>query len=598
MIATMSIRLPPLPRVCACLCILLGTGANAQHPVPGDLEAAGAAMSKGIASVHGGNLIEARRDFAEAVKLAPEIPATHAALGSVLLSQDDLTAALQELTLAHSLAPADIANNLNLARADVEARRFADAVLLFQNALVTTPPPTLSAEESLAYATALASTGNAAAAEPVLRTALETNPDSAPLNDALGTLLAQDNEIDQAVPLFEHATLADPGFNPAHFHLGVALLTLNRPDEALAPLQLAAAANPSSLEIQLQLGRTLSALHRDSEALIALHRAAELRTASTSIQALSTLALALQASGDPKSARPLFDLAIADPALTDSSALINAALSHVQTGDATGALPLYARALKLGPDSTTLREDYGAAYLQQADLNHALEQFRAGVALDPASAHLHYDLGLALKLKDNLADAIPEFQRAAQLDPTLPDPAYTLGVIYMQQGHFLESAAQLRKATALQPGNGDAWALLGSVLKESNDPAAAADALHRAIALQPDQPSLHIQLAALEVEAGQKDAAAADRKIAADLSRIAITRQRASFALKSGRALLAENKLDEAILQLHNAVAADPTLAEPHTLLAEAYNRQGKAADAASELHFATQLQLQHVAQR
>jgi cytochrome c-type biogenesis protein CcmH/NrfG len=168
----------------------------------------------------------------------------------------------------------------------------------------------------------------------------------------------------------------------------------------------------------------------------------------------------------------------------------------------------------------------------------------------------------------------------------------------MQQGHFLESAAQLRKATALQPGNGDAWALLGSVLKESNDPAAAADALHRAIALEPDQPSLHIQLAALEVEAGQKDAAAADRKIAADLSRIAITRQRASFALKSARALLAENKLDEAILQLHNAVAADPTLAEPHTLLAEAYNRQGKAADAASELHFATQLQLQHVAQR
>jgi protein O-GlcNAc transferase len=602
MIATMSIRPTLLPRACACLCLLLGTRAPTQQPAQhsastAPINQARTAMSHGIAAVHAGNLTQARRDFAQAVALAPQVPATHAALGSVLLSQDDLPAALNELTLAHTLAPSDVANNLNLARADVEARHFPEAVSLFQSALASTPPPALSAEESLAYATALAVANNSTAAEHLLRAALETDPDSAPLNDALGTLLAQSNHLDQAIPLFEHATLADPTYNPAHFHLGVALLTLNRPAEALPPLQHAAAANPGSLEIQLQLGRALSALHRDPEALDALHRAASLRTPTTPATSVYSLALALQASGDPRSARPLFDLILADPALTDTSTLINAALSHVQTGDATGALPLYARALALGPDSTTLREDFGVAFLQQADLNHALEQFRAGVALDPANPHLHYDLGLALKLKDNLAEAVPEFERAAQLDPTLPDPAYTLGVLYMQQGHFAESALQLRKATALQPENGDAWALLGSVLKQSNDPAAAVDALHRAIALQPDQPSLHIQLAALESEAGQKDAAAADRRIAADLSRAAITRQRASFALKSGRALLAENKLDDAILQLHNAAAADPTLAEPHSLLAEAYNRQHKSADAASELHLAAQLQQQHAPQ-
>jgi protein O-GlcNAc transferase len=206
-----------------------------------------------------------------------------------------------------------------------------------------------------------------------------------------------------------------------------------------------------------------------------------------------------------------------------------------------------------------------------------------GLALEPENAHLHYDLGLALKLKDDLPGAIPEFERSAQLDPTLPDPAYTLGVIYMQQGKFSEAAAQLQRATTLQPANGDAWALLGSVLKDSGDPKGATAALQRAAALEPNQPSLHVQLAALESQAGDKEAAAAERKIAADLSRQANSRQRAGFALDSGRALLEQGKLDDAILQLNTAAQADPTLAEPHSLLAEAYARQGKSADAALE---------------
>jgi protein O-GlcNAc transferase len=153
----------------------------------------------------------------------------------------------------------------------------------------------------------------------------------------------------------------------------------------------------------------------------------------------------------------------------------------------------------------------------------------------------------------------------------------------MQQGRFADAIAQLQRATTLQPDNGDAWALLGSVLKDSGDPTAATGALRRAIILQPKQPSLHIQLAALEALAGDKEAAVANRKIAADLSRAAVSRQRASFALKSGRALLAEGKLEQAVTQLKVAIDAEPTLAEPHHLLAEIYTRQAKPTDAALE---------------
>jgi predicted Zn-dependent protease len=92
------------------------------------------------------------------------------------------------------------------------------------------------------------------------------------------------------------------------------------------------------------------------------------------------------------------------------------------------------------------------------------------------------------------------------------------------------------------------------------------------------------------MEAGKRAEAAAERKIAADLSRAANNRQRAGFALKSGRVLLDQNKLPEAILQLNTAVQADPALVEPHLLLAEAYTRQGKADEAAAERKLAAAL--------
>jgi protein O-GlcNAc transferase len=395
---------------------------SAQAAAP-DLAEARSAMAAGIAAANSGNLDQARVAFERAVTLAPNVSATHAALGSVLLSQNQTAGALRELNRAHGLDPGDVSIDLNLGRAEVEAGGFMDAVPLFRAALESSPPPVLSEEESLAYAKALAGTGDLTSADSALRNALGSAPDSARLNDALGTLLAQGGQLDQALPFFRHAIANDPAFARAQYHLGAALLASDQPQEALAPLEAAAISAPNSFDIELQLGLALSGLHKDTEALSHLRKAAELRTSTTPPAPTYSLALALQASGDPKAALPLFEIALTDASVANSSALINDALAHVQTGDATGALPLYNRALKAGPDSAILREDFGVAYLQQADLGHAIEQFKLGLALEPENAHLHYDLGLALKLKDDLSAAIPEFERSAQLDPTLPDPA-------------------------------------------------------------------------------------------------------------------------------------------------------------------------------
>ena len=192
-------------------------------------------------------------------ELAPNVSATHAALGSVLLSQNQTAAALQELTRAHALDPGDVSIDLNLARAKVEAGGFMGALPLFRSALASSPPPVLSEDESLAYAKALTVTGDLTSAENTLRNALATAPDSAQLNDALGTLLAQGGQLDQALPFFRHAIAEDPTFARAQYHLGAALLAGGQPQDALAPLEAAATSTPNSFDVELQLGLALSA---------------------------------------------------------------------------------------------------------------------------------------------------------------------------------------------------------------------------------------------------------------------------------------------------------------------------------------------------
>lgn len=238
-----------------------------------------------------------------------------------------------------------VATPLAAAREQATLGHYAAAVSLFNTALGAPQPPILSDTDALLYATSLAATGDIDAAKHQLNEALSLSPDSAPLNNALGTLIAQSGHLEESLPFFQHAVASDPSLATAQYHLGAALLALNQADAALGPLRLAAQATPERFDVQLQLGKALSATHQDAEALTHLHLAAQLSSPTTSPDALYALALALQASGDAKGSLPIFEAATttatASSSASSSAALTNYALARVQTGDAVDALPLY-----------------------------------------------------------------------------------------------------------------------------------------------------------------------------------------------------------------------------------------------------------------
>lgn len=564
-----------VPAVCLTAALPLWAGqkpaAQADAKARAALERADAAFKAGYAAMQAGKLEEARVDFAEAVKFAPQVPEAHIALGAILVRLSRPEEAIPELQKALTLKPGDAGAEEDLAQAHALMAR--DAAL--QKDMPGMESHLLS-EVSLLQK-AQASVEASGADDSHIKAELWE------AQDELGSVLAQEKRWAEAEAAFREALRwsTDPNASFAtDMHLGVVLVEEKRYPEALEELNKAAESMPLDPVAQFELGRGLAAAGRDEEAIPHFEKAVKL--APTLPGGWLALAMAQQRLGKETESIPLFEKAVAQQP-QNAEALTNLGLALTQTGKAKEAVPYLQRALAETPNDPVVHQDMGAAKLQMSDFDAAIAEFTKARDLDPNNPQFHYDLGLAYKLKDRTEDAVQELEKAASLDPELPDPPYTLGILYMQMGRFDEAATELRTALALRPGNGDGWAILGSVLKQLEKRDEAESALRKAIALMPNQPGAHITLAAVLAEEGKHDEAVAERKIAADLSRTAVNRQRAMLNTNAGSQLLQRGEIADAVSKFQDAIAADPDYAEAHAQLAVAYERQGRSADAAAE---------------
>ncbi|MFT4114368.1 tetratricopeptide repeat protein [Silvibacterium sp.] len=547
-----------------------------------------AAFRAGYAAAAKGNLAAARTHFERAVHLAPQVEEGHSALGAILVQLHDYPAAIAELNQALALKPADSAALANLALAYANSGDAAHAAPLF--AQLAAQPQPLAPDLLAAWGRIEAASGERAAAQRHLEQAVAADPQNAQFADDLGSLYAQQQNWQAAAQSFRRAIDIDPSFALAHLHLGVVLENTAQPSDpaTLQQLNTAATLAPQSPAVQLELGKALAAAGRDDEAISHFQQAHQLDAAAP--EPANQLAMALQRSGQVEAAIPLFTQVVeAQP--DNAPALSNLALALIQTGKAKDAIAYIQRELTLMPNDVNGHQVLGVAYLQQSDIDDAMHEFRTALAAEPDNPQLHYNLGLALKLKDDLPGAVKELEEAARLDPASPDAPYTLGILSMQAGRFDDAVKNFTQSLAARPNNGDTWAILGSVYRQMgrNDDAAAA--LRKAIALLPNQPGPHITLAGVLQEQGHKDEAAAERKQAADLTRVAVNRQRAQFALNAANASLQKGQVADAVSRYQEAIASDPTFAEAHRQLALAYDREGRASDAAAERAAAQKLE-------
>jgi tetratricopeptide (TPR) repeat protein len=579
-----------LPLGLSFLMLYFALAPTAQEPSAA-LRQADADYREGVAALNQNDLKTAQSKFEAVTRLAPTAEQGHSALGAVLVRERQWAAGISELEKALAIKPGDRAAQLNLAMVYAQTGSYSKAIPIFAKleAAARAERSPLSTPVLQEYARSLQATGQMHAAIAQMKQAVAQQSRDAALHDELGSLYAMDKSWTLAEQQFTEALTLKNDMASAHLHLGFTLNAEQKPgaeDEWMKAYTLA----PNDPGVALAVGNAMASAGHDDLAVPILEHATKLEP--DSIAARYQLALVLQrVDRVPEAVVLLKQVVEAEP--KNSDALTNLGMALAQEHQATDGIPFLKRAVALDPQNATGHQDLAAAYIQINQIDDAIGELKTAVSLSPDAPQLHYDLGTAYKLQDDAANAIPELEKAEKLNPSAYEPAYVLGLLYMQVARYADAAQQLENSLKLHPQNGEGWATLGSVYNKLDRLPEAAAALREAIKQRPGQADSHLILASVLVKQNDTAGAAQERKVAADLMREHMNLQRAEVATNSGKSMLHNGKLDDAVVEFRNAIAFDPEYAEAHSMLAEALKRQGKTAEAAAERAKADELSKQ-----
>ena len=173
------------------------------------------------------------------------------------------------------------------------------------------------------------------------------------------------------------------------------------------------------------------------------------------------------------------------------------------------------------------------------------------------------------------ADAIEPLRNAALLQPSNPTIQHDLGLACLEVGQAPDAIAALQRAVASNPRYADAFFRLGIALEKMGDVGGAIVAYDRATELQPFLTEAWFRAGSLVETLGHREEAIACFR------RAAATGGKTSFGrLGKVRALLAEDRNQEAELVLRKTLAHDPKNAMAHDLLGSLLSEFGRFGEA------------------
>lgn len=220
----------------------------------------------------------------------------------------------------------------------------------------------------------------------------------------------------------------------------------------------------------------------------------------------------------------------------------------------------------------------GERYYAKAKYREAIIQYRNAVDVDPNFGAAHYQLAQAyLKLQD-MQHAYAELSRTLELQPdnykAHADIANIL-VLSGQADSLKVAQTHIDLLQQKQPNDPDTHIAAGNLLsREQKYPEAIAE-MQKAVTLGPDRGDAYLDLAILEAQANQPDAAEANFKKAIGLKPAGSNPRLmlAAFYQSRGRYAEAESQVEQMI-------AADPKDTKARESLAKLYLAQGKKAEA------------------
>jgi tetratricopeptide (TPR) repeat protein len=272
------------------------------------------------------------------------------------------------------------------------------------------------------------------------------------------------NQPAVAEPLLRKAIEANPNDYYAHFNLALALSMQAKDAEAIAEFQTTLQQKPGLYEAELNLGMVLLRAKRPADALPLLKQAVETKPADP-IPGFY-LAQALFDTGDTAQALDRFrTAAAADPKSPRLQLGIGRCL--VRLGKLPEAEPYYKNAAALDLDYRDQLIELAEAYEKAGQVPEAIAIYRqfpekpgaqqrvAELERPPVKGPSEYDrvMNAAKGLRDTHQSqpAIQQFLTAAKLRPEAPEPWREIAVLLVEAKAYTQALDALDRAKALAP---------------------------------------------------------------------------------------------------------------------------------------------------
>ncbi|HVZ83542.1 MAG TPA: tetratricopeptide repeat protein, partial [Terracidiphilus sp.] len=262
------------------------------------------------------------------------------------------------------------------------------------------------------------------------KNALDADPNSAQLNDALAELYFRVGRIRDAESTARNLLKTAPNDLDAHKLLGRIYLRQlsesqnavsssspsgNALDQAIAEFEKIVALQPRSVEDRMVLGQLYSVKHQ------------------------------------PQKAEEQFKTAQAiDPDSED--VVLNLAQLYVQSGDINHAIQVI-EAVPVQDRTAKMELALGAAYDQLKRPKDAIAAYQRSVDIDPGDVRALNALGQALLNNDQLDEALKIYRELSDADPDDVGSLIHVGEIERRQGKYEDALATIKKAAKKDPDN-------------------------------------------------------------------------------------------------------------------------------------------------
>ncbi len=249
------------------------------------------------------------------------------------------------------------------------------------------------------------------------------------------------------------------------------------------------------------------------------------------------------------------------------------------------AVPLYRKALEIGPDVPGLRLNLGLALFKSGDLTAAITTFEPLHKRDPENQQINTLIGMAHYGLAQYADAVPFLQSAAAHDPQNLPLRLAVAHSCLWSKQFQCVMDTYKEILYLNPDSAEADMIAGEALDEMKDNEGSTKMFRAAVKANPKEPNVHFGLGYLLWTQRQYPEAMSEFQ-----AELANDPDHVQAQLYLADANIQVNQMDAAKVLLERVEKQNPAIPLVHIDLGIVYSEAGQAEDAIRELQIAEKM--------